>query len=534
MPLIVHDYLGVGHDLSKGAFDSVSISKPGAASQFLSKFLPKNFAESWKQLSTDYRTAVKSYEPSMWTKLWRSIPTVVQKGASKYKLARPLIQKFIASIAAKDPRVGAVVAAAEVGLGSLLDNWGDQAGTKTIRAKKGQWIFIESTESHHRRMVGKMLTPGADLEETNFKHKAKHSEHVPVKLSTKIHDPSKKTKGRPKSVSLGFFIEPTSKNRVSVFSLDLGRAEEIEISQLLECAPSVAARLDSDERLSTLRELYFYKYDGMAPTKSKVMSKPFFPGKRVRYKGGSYILLFNKHGKSLIEDGNGKTLVVDTTLLRRGFGDSTPGEYDNGFQTAGKNNLYIGQWVYVPARNQTRFRFDATVELAVIHQIAPEDRCYVFLALDGAVYTVHDNVIQPLSKHFQELYNAKKTFALFREAAIGGTKATERFSLGASDISVCVGKDYSDAITNTLEIPYSKALKDYANSGGKTESRGKATGDNNKDTLDRNAEMREKGMSSEDLHAPGQTHYQTERSTVTGTVVVGLAIAAMAFALYAA
>ena len=141
MPLIVHDYLGVGHDLSKGAFDSVSISKPGAASQFLSKFLPKNFAESWKQLSTDYRTTVKSYEPSMWTKLRSSIPTLVQKGASKYKLARPLIQKFIASIAAKDPRVGAVVAAAEIGLGSLLDNWGDQAGTKTIRAKKGQWVL---------------------------------------------------------------------------------------------------------------------------------------------------------------------------------------------------------------------------------------------------------------------------------------------------------------------------------------------------------------------------------------------------------
>ena len=530
MPLILHDYLGVGHDLSKGAFDSVSISKPGAASQFLSKFLPKNFAESWKQLSTDYRTTVKSYEPSMWTKLRSSIPTLVQKGASKYKLARPLIQKFIASIAAKDPRVGAVVAAAEIGLGSLLDNWGDQAGTKTIRAKKGQWIFIESTESHHRRMLGKMNTPGADIEETNFKHKAKHSEHVPVSLSEKIHDPSKKT-NRPKSVSLGFFIEPTTKNRVSVFSLDLGRAEEIEISQLLECDSAVAARLDSDERLSTLRELYFYKYDGMAPTKEKVMPKPFFPGKRVRYKGGSYILILNKHGKSLIEDGNGKTLVVDTSLLERGFGDSTPGEYDNGFQTVGKNNLYIGQWVYCPARNWVRLKFDAEVELAVIHQIAPEDRCYVFLAIDGEVYTVDDNMIQPLNKHFQELYNAKKTFKLFREAAIGGTKATERFSLGTSDISVCVGKDYSDALT--LEIPYAKALDDYANSG-KTETRGKAVGNNYKDTLEKNAEMREKGMSAKDLDAPGKTHYQTETSSVTGTVVVGLAIAALAFALYGA
>ena len=525
MPLILHDYLGVGHDLSKGAFDSVSIAKPGAASQFLSKFLPKKFAEGWKQLSTDYRTTLKSHEPSMWRKMWNSIPIALRKGATKYKLARPLIQKFIAGIVAKDPKIGAIVSAAEIGLGSLLDNWGDNVETKTIRAKKGQWIFIESTESRRRRMMGTMLTPGADLEESN-KHKAKQSKWEPIQLSEKIPEIPKK----PKSVSLGFFIEPTTKNRVSVFSLDLGRAQEIEVSQLLECDPTIAAKLDADERLSTLRELYFYKYDGKAPTKSPVMPKPFFPGKRVRYKGGSFILLLNKHGKSLIEDGNGKTLVVDTALLRRGFGDSTPGQYDNHFQTVGKNNLYVGQWVYVPARNWVRFKFDAEVELGVIHQIAPEDRCYVFLALDGEVYTVDDDVIQPLNKHFQELYNAKKTFALFREAAISGTKATERFSLGQDNISVCVGKDYSDALT--VEKPYSKSLEDYAMSG-KTETQGKATGHNYKDTLDANAELRAKGISSKDLADPGQTHYVTETDNVTGTIIVGLSIAALAFALYA-
>ena len=436
MPLILHDYQGVGHDLSKGAFDSVSIAKPGSASQFLSKYIPKDFDESWKQLSTDYRTSVKSYEPSMLEKMWKNfstkgLMTALRAGANKYKLARPVIHKWIAGVAASDPAIGAIVAAAEVGLGKMLESWGDKAGNQTIRAKKGQWVFIESTESHRRRMVGSMFSPQIHKDE-----------------------PSKP----PKAVSLGFFIEPTTKNRVSVFSLDLGRAEEIEISQLLECDSTVAARLDADERLSTLRELFFYKYDGMAPTKSKVMPKPFFPGKRVRYKGGSYILLLNKKGKSLIEDGNGKTLVVDTVLLRRGYGDSTPGQYDNGFQTVGRNNLYTGQWVFVPARNWVRSKFDAQVELAVIHQIAPEDRCYVFLALDGEVYTVDDSVIQPLDKHFQELYNAKKTFKLFREAAVGGTKATERFALGMSDISVCVGQDYTDALT--LESPYSESLEE--------------------------------------------------------------------------
>ena len=81
-------------------------------------------------------------------------------------------------------------------------------------------------------------------------------------------------------VSLGFFIEPTAKNRASVFSLDHGRSLEVEISQLIECDTAVAQRLDGDERLSTLRELFFYKYDG-ATKLSNVQTEPFF----------SYILL---------------------------------------------------------------------------------------------------------------------------------------------------------------------------------------------------------------------------------------------------
>ena len=94
MPLIIHDYLGLGHDLSKGAFDSVSLAKPGAASQYLSKFIPQEFADSWRQLSTDYRTALKSYEPSMWSKMWKNFGTqgvlrLMRAGAAKYRRPPP-------------------------------------------------------------------------------------------------------------------------------------------------------------------------------------------------------------------------------------------------------------------------------------------------------------------------------------------------------------------------------------------------------------------------------------------------------------
>ena len=69
MPIVIHDYMGAGHDLSKGAFDSESISKPGSASKLLNQYLPENFEDSWLALSKDYRTQLKSYEPTMWKKM---------------------------------------------------------------------------------------------------------------------------------------------------------------------------------------------------------------------------------------------------------------------------------------------------------------------------------------------------------------------------------------------------------------------------------------------------------------------------------
>ena len=147
MSLVLYDYQGVGHDLSKGAFDSVSIAKPGGASKLLAQYLPKHFEQGWKELAINYKTALKSYQPSMWKKMWnmfgaKGIKQALQVGAAKYTVGRPLIHKSIAGIAATDPTIGAVVAAAEVGLAKVLDTWGDQAGSKTIRAKKGQWVNV--------------------------------------------------------------------------------------------------------------------------------------------------------------------------------------------------------------------------------------------------------------------------------------------------------------------------------------------------------------------------------------------------------
>ena len=103
MPVILHDYLGRGHDLSKGAFDSVSQTKPGSASKLLTKYMPEEFEMSWKELTNDYRTTLKSYEPSYWSKLWKSfgrdgLMKAVKHGATAYSVGRPAIHKWIAGV----------------------------------------------------------------------------------------------------------------------------------------------------------------------------------------------------------------------------------------------------------------------------------------------------------------------------------------------------------------------------------------------------------------------------------------------------
>jgi hypothetical protein len=447
----------------------------------------------------------------------------MKMGAAKYSVGRPLVHKWIAGVAATDPVIGAVVAAAEVGLSKLLATWGADVETKTISAKKGQWVFVESEESHQRRRAlgaFDQLGPKA-IADWDAVKKPKKEELGPKALSKM--SPDEKNPPLKKSVSLAFFIAPAGKNRVTVFHMDLGRPKEIEISQMLECDKIVAQRLDADERLSTLREIFFYKYDGKSdPPKNR----PFSSGNRVRYgePPKSYILLFNKHGKSLLEDSGGKTIVVDTASLTRDFADSTPGESNEGFLSAGRNNLYVGQWVFAPARVP---QGAPNIELAVIHKILPEG-VMIFYAMDGRMDELDDWKLQPLNKHFQGLYNAKKIFMWFRLAAIQGTKATRRYAIGKNYMEVCLGKDYTDALTT--ETPHGD-FEDPVK-GQNAEEEGD-TGNLRKEQADFEKLMADKGLVKK-TEVFEDTRYETDYDTgVTGTVIVGLALGALAVALYA-
>ena len=270
---------------------------------------------------------------------------------------------------------------------------------------------------------------------------------------------------------------------------------------------------------------------------SKVHTKPFFAGRRVIYNGVSYILLRCQGAKALLEDANGKTIIVDTRKLSRDMGSSTPGRYDDGFLTSGQNAIYTGQWVYVPARSFLRYDYETDIELAVVNRIVKNSKTLVYYAWDGQLEYVDDAQLQLISKGFQELYNTKP-FSQFRAAAVDGTKKTERFALGKSYPMVCIGRSYEDAMQ--VGEPHQPGEEDYGKESQKEKSRiiygevqeGPTAGNNEKDAVDVHNELAAKGLITK-VEFEKVTEVAGD-TTVNGMVVVTLAIAAIAYVLYTA
>ena len=141
------------------------------------------------------------------------------------------------------------------------------------------------------------------------------------------------------------------------------------------------------------------------------------------------------------------------------------------------------------------------------------------------------------SKDFQELYNSKP-FNGFRAAAVEGTKKTERLALGKTYPMVCIGRSYEDAMK--VGKPFEAEESDYGKQSqpererivyGETTERTDA-GNNDKDAVDLRDELAAKGLVSRVRFE--KVSVVRGDSSVNGMVVVTLAIAALAYALYAA
>ena len=96
---------------------------------------------------------------------------------------------------------------------------------------------------------------------------------------------------------------------------------------------------------------------------------------------------------------------------------------------------------------------------------------------------------------------------------------------------VCTGKDYTDALTT--ESPFDSEKYDTIVYGEKDEEEeGPDAGNVRKEQVSIQDDLRAKGFVGKDEIT--DVEYVAERDSITGTVIVGLAVIVLAYALYAA
>ena len=214
-------------------------------------------------------------------------------------------------------------------------------------------------------------------------------------------------------------------SKVTVFNIDAGVKQDVEVKQVRAVGKSVSEKVQSDEELSVLRELFFYKADAVEFQRAHPKSA-ILPGRNVVFKGSDYILIETNGVNALIEDTKGRTSVVGYGDLKRGVGKSTPGKGDDFFDKSGGQSLYAGQWVMAPSRPTVLDKWGVSKELAVIFQIERDGK------VDGEGYRVEERELEPFPPNFQSLYSSKQPFKLFKLAALeGDQEKTTRFELSS-------------------------------------------------------------------------------------------------------
>ena len=423
----IFGWKGDRHNLSKGAFDSVSVVKPGNASLLLAEYMGRTFDESFAELTKGYKKIVASeWVAQKGMSVWRDHirPGLKKAGGWAWELAKPVVMDALAVAAGMSPTAAALVASAETMFSVYLEGLAvEPVESRSLVLNKGSWVFIEKEESlkRRRRLKGisaNVLSPGTvDL------------------------------KRRPKSVEFGFYIMPAynDPSKVTVFNIDAGSTQEVEVRQVRPAGPDVSKMVEADEQLSVLRELFFYKTSaGKFETdhpKSAVM-----PGRNVVYAEKDFTLIETDGVHALVVDPKGHTKIVPYDDLTRGVGKSTPGHGDNFFDKSNGRSLYSGQWVMVPASLKVIDEYGVNRELGVVFEIEKDGMVDVFYCMDGTGYRVKESTIEAFPPNLQQLYSSKQPFKLFKLAATqGDMEKTSRYELGSRFAEICLN-DYEHTV----------------------------------------------------------------------------------------
>ena len=417
----IFGFKGDLHNLSKGAFDSVSVVKPGTASLLLAEYMPKSFDDSFAALTRGYKTVVEG-DKNQGESVWQTHikPGLKKAGGFAWELAKPVVMDAMAVAAGMSPTAAALVASAETMLTIYLQGLAEPLTVaKTLVLNKGEWVFIEKEASlrRRRRMKGEVV----------------HAKMFPEEVDVKT---------LPKAVEFGFYIRPAynDPSKVTVFNIDAGITQNVDVRQVRRAGSDVAQKVEQDEQLSVVRELFFYKSKAVEFASSHPKDA-ILPGRNVVFKGEDYMLIETNGVKALLEDIKGRTKVVAYDDLSRGVGKSTPGHGDDFFDKSNGNAIYAGQWVMAPARPEVQDQYGVDKELAVIFQIEKDGKVDAFYCMDGKGYRLLESQVEPFPPNFQSLYSSKQPFKLFKLAATeGDMEKTTRFELGSKYVEICLNE----------------------------------------------------------------------------------------------
>ena len=318
------------------------------------------------------------------------------------------------------------IPAAENVLGKFRTNWRDaqqEAFKKKIgMLQPGQWVYINE---------GKKPMPG-------WKDELRRRRLlIPESMEESPQD----------RVVVGFYLGPANrKGAVQVFTFALFRDQQVELDDIAPCGPAKSSELDGNSMMAAIRDLKVFQQEAPAQMDSPV---PTDPGTEVVFEDVLYHIVQCEGGTALIEDEHGQRLTVSLDKLQMGRVNHTNSwnyregeEINMGFKADGGARIYRGQWVWVRARDTLLSAGVTSHELGVVWKLQ-RDGIYVFRAIDGSQVIADE--VWPLGFELNELLNAKKSAARFKNAAVTGGD-TETQSMGQDDLLICIGRT-NDAAT---------------------------------------------------------------------------------------
>ena len=395
MPTI-YDWKGNRHDLTMGAFDSSSLQNTHMADIKLFGGLAsiENGQEKalFQQLTQSYLR--NKVDPTIWERFKKQLPNLANIGGT---LGTNLLMAKIKALAGPNPILQSAITSAEIVLGTIFT--GKQK--KSFREPMpGQWVFVESDPSYRRRLAKIAWANDNSL----HKPEAAPSPETIEEASSKW--------------GVAFYLRNSSDSGHGVvYDVGANREREVRVAQLVNVPVDLAKKLDADDDLSVLRELYILSH---SPDRKRTPDNNLSMGKLIkRVKDDVEMRIISSSETGLMavgEDGHVRHLLK-TEVRPVGKSVSTPGLYDDYFLKDGRSKFYAGMWCWTQARDWVIENFPCDYELVCFTTIDTDGMAKVYYVLDGGAAHIHKNDLLPCNSDDQAAFNSDKALKRFLIAA---------------------------------------------------------------------------------------------------------------------